>query len=46
MQRGAIFGVVLVASGIGGIIVEVERQQQDKRMMTNGAGFVAPAGAE
>ncbi|KGO75061.1 hypothetical protein PITC_047440 [Penicillium italicum] len=46
MQRGAIFGVVWSPVETGGIIVEVERQQQDKRMMTKGPGWVQNRGQD
>lgn len=44
MQRGAIFGVVWSPVETGGTIVEVERPQQDKTMMTNSAGWVQNRG--
>lgn len=40
MQKGAIFGVVWSLVEIGGTIIEVERRQLDKRIITNSVGWV------
>lgn len=43
-QKGAIFGVVWSPVETGGTIVEVKRQQQDERRMTNSPGWVQNRG--
>lgn len=40
MQRGAIFSIVLVASGNRWEIAKVEHQQQDEKTMTHSPGWV------